>query len=170
MRRTWPLAQFSCFGGAVLPLDSLPELYYFHIFWNIWIGSSSNTNLSYRTDLVTTMPFQYKRKKESHGTTSADVMAQAVKKVLNGAKIREMAKTFNIPRGTLQRYIKKARKEGPTRPLQVCTQLPTSNGFYWKARKRAGRLYWNSLSYASWADHRRNKTICLCLLGIQKRV
>ena len=59
------------------------------------------------------MPFQYKRKKESHGTTSADVMAQAVKKVLNGAKIREMAKTFNIPRGTLQRYIKKARKEGP---------------------------------------------------------
>ena len=59
------------------------------------------------------MPFQYKKKRENFGATTAGDMLRATKRVIEGSQsIRAVAKQTGIPRATLRRYVDKARRNG----------------------------------------------------------
>ena len=58
------------------------------------------------------MPLTWKRKTESHGKTPAEVMKQAVAMVVGGMSVRETAKSLNISKSTLHRYVTLRKKDG----------------------------------------------------------
>lgn len=62
------------------------------------------------------MPQKYKRKEgaKARDLIPAEIMKQAVEKVLNGSALHSVAKEFGLSRNTLRRYVRKIRGNGTT--------------------------------------------------------